>query len=715
MNYEDVGLKREEYDEICKRLKRSPNDVELLLFSAMWSEHCGYKHSKALIKRYFRANTEENAGIIWISDDIGIAFKVESHNHPSAVEPFQGAATGVGGIIRDIIAMGARPIAILDSLTFGLPKNRKTRYLLEGVVSGISSYGNSIGVPTVGGEVRFDISYENNPLVNVMAVGVLKRITAKTSRAKGVGNSLILVGSKTGRDGIHGASFASRKLREGSYEDRPSVQVGDPFTEKKLIEVTLELCSLPQVVAVQDMGAAGILSSSSEMARKGGMGVDLFLEKVPLREKMTPAEIMLSESQERMLFAVEKGKEKEIFECGEKWELDVANIGVLTDTGNMRLYWHDEKVADVPLCVLVDAPSYEKESFSISRSMPSLPMVNEPVNLEEVFLKLLYDPTISSKRWVYTQYDHMVGTSTVVLPGDADAAIMSLGEGVKGIGVTIDSNGRYCNISPEEGVKAVLFEAYANLIASGCRPLGITDGLNFGDPDDDRSYHQFSETIRGIAEGCAILNIPVTGGNVSFYNRFEEKSIYPTPVIGMVGKCLNVTRGVKFAFDTEGDKVYVVGEPVRGQVNSGSVYRKYVEGEVGSVFPNVDWYKIKEVFDFMLSCVEKNIFTTVHDISDGGLAIAVAECCISEKMGFIWEAGEPNANTLFEEIPGRFVVSIPNSKCRVFEEMAHEDKIPFEEIGSVGGTDADFKVFKLPIPMLTNIYEGALKEELDLH
>ena len=715
MDYDDVGLKKEEYDEICRRLKRLPNDVELLLFSAMWSEHCSYKHSKALIKRYFGANTEENAGIVWISDDIGIAFKVESHNHPSAVEPFQGAATGVGGIIRDIIAMGARPIAILDSLTFGSPKSRKTRYLLEGVVSGISSYGNSIGVPTVGGEVRFDASYENNPLVNVMAVGIVNRSTIRTSRAKGVGNSLILVGSKTGRDGIHGASFASRKLREESFEDRPSVQVGDPFTEKKLIEATLEMCSLPQVIAVQDMGAAGILSSSSEMARKGGMGVDLFLERVPLREKMTPAEIMLSESQERMLFAVEKGKEKEIFECAEKWELDVANIGMLTDTGNMRLFWEGKEVADVPLDVLVDAPSYEKEITSISRSTLSLPIVNEPVNLEEVFLKLLSDPSVSSKKWIYTQYDYMVGTSTVVPPGDADAAIMLVGDGLKGMGVTIDSNGRYCNISPREGAKAVLFEAYANLVASGCRPLGITDGLNFGDPDDDRIYHQFSETIRGIAEGCDILNIPITGGNVSFYNRYEEESILPTPVIGMVGECPDVTRTVKFAFDTEGDKVYVVGEPVRGRVNSGSMYRKCVKGEVGNVFPDVDWYKIKEVFDFMLSCMEKDIFTAVHDVSDGGLAIAVAECCIPAKMGFVWEGEQPNVNILFEEIPGRFVVSIPNSKCKMFERMAHKDEIPFEEIGSVGGTDADFEVFKLPIPMLAKIYENALEEGLDLH
>lgn len=713
MKYKEVGLKEEEYEEICRKLKRIPDDTELYLFSAMWSEHCGYKHSKHLLKRFFTSDTQENAGVIWLSNDIGIAFKVESHNHPSAVEPFQGAATGVGGIIRDIIAMGARPIAVLDSLYFGNPSSRRTRYLLEGVVSGISSYGNSIGIPTVGGEVRFDSAYENNPLVNVMAVGIVKRSALKTSKARGVGNSLILVGAKTGRDGIHGASFASRKLKEESFEDRPSVQVGDPFTGKKLIEATLEICALPQTVAVQDMGAAGILSSSSEMARKGGLGLDLFLNKVPLREEMTPAEIMLSESQERMLFAIEKGREQEVFEIAKKWELDAANIGFLTDSGRIRVFSRDEEVANIPLDVLVDAPGYER---GISEKNPShsLSEVDEKVDLKELFLRVLSTPTISSKKWVFTQYDYMVGTSTVVPPGKADAAVMLVGDGLKGIGITLDSNERYCAIAPREGIKAVLFEAYANLIACGCKPLGITDGMNFGDPDTEVVYHQFSETIQGLAEGCDILNIPITGGNVSFYNRFEKESIPPTPVIGMIGEIEDVTNAMTFAFKSEGDTVYVIGKNLQHMINSGSIYRKYVSGVPGNIFPYMSWRKIRDTFEFILLCLKGNILSSVHDISDGGLAIAVAECSISGEIGFTWAAKVPDMSILFEEIPGRFVVSVPISRCKTFEEMAQKNEIAFKRIGYVGGMAINFKAFKCALSRAAMIYKNSFKEKMML-
>lgn len=691
LDHKKVGISDREYGLIKQILKREPNDIELLLYSAMWSEHCGYKHSKRLLKKLPGGSSGENAGFVKIEDNF-IVFKVESHNHPSAVEPFQGAATGIGGIIRDIIAMGARPIALADSLWFGPIEDSQSRHIFEGVVRGISSYGNSIGVPTVAGEVHFDESYKTNPLVNVLALGVCKEL--KSAKAKGVGNSFVLVGSKTGRDGIHGAAFASRELSDDTDSDRPSVQVGDPFSEKELIEATLEIIRLPQVIAVQDLGAAGLLSSTSEMVSKGNLGAVLYLDRVPLREKdMKPEEIILSESQERMMFLVEKGKENEVIEIAKKHLLDASIVGETTADKNYKLIWKDEVVANVPVESLGEAPDFyrkvEKADYVEKLKRLKIPKINKPVS--EILKKLFSSPEIASKKWVYRQYDHTVQTNTVILPGEADSAIMWIKNSKKGIGLTIDGNGRYVYLDPFEGSKNVVFEAARNLVATGCKPLGITDCMNFGNPEKDDVFWQFEQSILGISEACNSLKIPVTGGNVSFYNESTSgRAIYPTPVIGMVGVIEDVSKALTMSFKNTADYVYLVGRTsIRERNIGGSLYLKLLENFVGGSIDTVDTEYELKLQNFILKMIDSGVLNSAHDVSDGGLLTSICECCISGNKGIDLFFTE-NIEELFGEVQSRFVITVKPEFTEIFEAMAKKENIEYLHLGFVR---SDFRLF----------------------
>lgn len=679
-----ISMSPEDYDRISEGLSREPNETELYIFSAMWSEHCGYKHSKRLLKEHFKAE-EENAGLVWIGDT-GIAFKVESHNHPCAIEPFQGAATGVGGIIRDIIAMGARPVASLDSLHFGRPHS----HIYEGVISGISVYGNSIGVPTVGGEVRFEPEYEGNPLVNVMAVGTVGRGSLRSSKARGIGNTVVLVGSKTGRDGLHGASFASREI-DKDFNDRPSVQMGDPFAEKRLIEATLEISKLECVVAMQDMGAAGILSSTTEMADRGGLGLDLHVDRVPLREEgMKPWEILLSESQERMTFVVEKGKEEEVKRVADKWELDFAEIGTVTEGNAFRVFENGVMAASVPLSLVVKAPDMSAE---ILKDRPhSQNSAEWSGNTSETLLRLLANPTIASKRSVYERYDHTVGGLTVKAPG-SDAAVILVEEN-RGMALSLNGNARMTSLDPRDGTKAVLFETCANVVASGGKPLGITNCMNFGNPEKEEVAAQFYEAVIGLEEGAGLLGIPVTGGNVSFYNETGGTQIPPTPVIGIVGEVSDIRKIPPSSFRKEGNPVYLVGKKqVPG--NGASLY----SGNTG-LFPEVGWNACKETLDAVLKLIENGLAVSVRDVSDGGIIVSCAEMAMESNKGVkISTKLHP-----FEEYPARFVVEADAAETAEFEREL--GGIEFERIGTVGGEDFAWNGESVEIAALKTAHES---------
>ncbi len=677
-----------EYENIVKSLGRTPNETEFYIFSAMWSEHCSYKHSKRLIKEHFKPS-EENAGIVWIGD-IGVAFKVESHNHPCAVEPFQGAATGVGGIIRDILAMGARPIAILDSLHFG----KQTSPFFDGVVSGISAYGNSIGVPTVGGEVRFDACYENNPLVNVMAVGIVKRKELKSSKSDEYG-SVIMVGAKTGRDGLHGASFASREL-EGDERDRPSVQIGDPFAEKRLIEATLEIAKLNAVLAVQDMGAAGILSSTTEMAARSGMGLKIYTDKVPLREKgMKAWEILLSESQERMAFLVKKGHEEEVEKIAKKWELEFSVIGETNDSGILEVYHNGKKMATLSPELVTKAPDLSRE---LDREYPlcnEISFWNKEV--KEELLKLLSNPTISSKRYVFERYDYTVRGETIRIPG-SDAAVIHL-EGDKAIALSIDGNVRYTALNPFEGTKALLFESCANVISSAGKPLGITNCLNFGNPEEDEVAAQFYSCIRGLEEASKILNLPITGGNVSFYNQSKGISIPPSPVVGVVGVVEDWKKIPSSGFVKTGNLIYLVG---RREVprNGGAFYAQ--DDEKTRLFPRVDWDKCKDVLYTVYDAIQKELCEAVHDVSEGGILIALAEMVINGTKG----AKIEYKYHPFEEYPSRFVIEVSKDLAQDFERFLEENGVEFSFLGNVEGKDLIYNDEKISLEEMKMAYEA---------
>ena len=635
-----LGLTEDEYRLVCDKLGREPNQVELAMFSLMWSEHCAYKHSKKLLRTLPTEGLRvvlgpgENAGAVDVGDGLAVAFKVESHNHPSAVEPFQGAATGVGGILRDVFAVGARPIAVLDSLRFGDPSSERSRYLLDHAVAGIGHYGNSIGVATVGGEVYFEAPYETNCLVNAMCVGLIERERLIRSAAAGVGNRLILFGALTGRDGIGGASvLASAELGEGDEGKRPSVQIGDPFAEKKLLECSLELIDRGLLVSLQDLGAAGLTSSSSEMASKGGVGIDIDVERVPLREAgMEPFEIMVSESQERMLCVCTPENVDAVLGLCAKWEVGGTVIGEVTDTGRMRVFAGERLVGDIPVGALVDeCPVYDLAPEPPHEQLyPHPPLVLHTEDPAEVLLELLRSPNIASRRPVFEQYDWLVGSRTVRRPEEADAAVLHLGDR-KAIAVAIDGNGRRVACDPYQGAVEVVLECAANLACVGAEPLGMTNCLNFGNPEKPHIAWQLSEAVRGLADGCRALGVPVVGGNVSLYNEGAEGPIYPTPVVGMVGEVGDPERAGRLGFARAGDAIGIVG-PFNPDLH-GSELAKLGGGELPRGLPELDVPAVAEAIVAVREAVRAGALSSAHDVAEGGLAVALAECCLAGDIG----------------------------------------------------------------------------------
>ncbi|MDQ6768898.1 MAG: phosphoribosylformylglycinamidine synthase subunit PurL [Gemmatimonadota bacterium] len=694
------GLTKQEYERLVAMLGRTPTFTELGIISALWSEHCSYKHSRPVLRTlpteapYVLQGPGENAGVISIGDGLAVAFKIESHNHPSAVEPYQGAATGVGGILRDVFTMGARPIAMLNSLRFGSLDSSRVRYLFSGVVKGIGDYGNCVGIPTVAGEIVFDRAYENNPLVNAMCVGLLHEDDLIRAKAEGIGNPIIAVGARTGRDGIHGASFASEDLSETSDAKRPRIQVGDPFTEKLLLEASLELIKSGHIVAIQDMGAAGLTSSSAEMAERGDVGVTIDVTKVPTRESgMSPYEILLSESQERMLVVAKRGHEDAVTEILTKWDLTAAVIGEVIAEPVYRVTEGTRVVAEFPGSRLVtDCPSYTpdaRESDAIKTlrgadplSIPERAEEKDPVWTLE---KLLSAPTIASKSWAYRQYDSTVRTNTVIGPG-GDAAVLRIRGTNKAIAVKTDCNGRYVYLEPRVGARIAVAEAARNVACTGARPMAITNCLNFGNPTRPEVFYQFREAVAGMGEACRALATPVTGGNVSLYNESPSGAVYPTPVIGMVGLIDDLSHVTRATFQHDGDAVLLLGE-MGGEVG-GSEYLATIHGEVLGAPPGCDLEKEREVIEALLEAIRAGAVSSAHDCSDGGLAIALAECCVADldcqsgaEIDLSAYGSIPNRGTLFGETQARIVVS-STAPERVLE-IAAKAGAPCARIGTV--------------------------------
>jgi len=699
----DHNLTDAEYQKILALLGRTPTFAELGIFSALWSEHCSYKHSRPILKTFPTSGPQvvqgpgENAGVLRLPDGWAVAFKIESHNHPSAVEPYQGAATGVGGILRDVFTMGARPVAVLNSLRFGSLDDARNRYLFAGVVKGVGDYGNCVGVPTLGGEVDFGPSYGGNPLVNAMCVGVLRERDLIKAAAHGVGNVLLAVGSRTGRDGIHGASFASEELTRESERRRPQVQVGDPFTEKLLLEASLELIRSGHIVAVQDMGAAGLTSSSAEMAARGGVGVEIDLALVPTREPgMTPYEILLSESQERMLVVAKPDRVAQVAAVAAKWELTATPIGRVTDDGMYRAKWGDQIVAEIPGQRLIDdCPVYQPEAredpaIAALRQRGPGPGARTP-DPAQALLTLLDHPPIASKRWVYEQYDSTVQASTLICPG-GDAGVMRVRDADFGLAVTVDCNSRYVRLDPYEGGKAAVAEAARNVACTGARPLGITDCLNFGSPERPAVFYQFKESCRGIADACVALGTPVTGGNVSFYNESPGGAVDPTPVVGMIGLLGRADRAVPSHARATGDAIFVLGE-TRAELG-GSQLWETVYGFTGGMPPRVDLARERELVDLLVAGAERGLFRSAHDCSQGGLGVALAEVAMGgpyDQTGFgldvdLTAYGLPLAalDLLFSESHGRAVVTSAPERAAAVTALAQELGVPGQRVGTVG-------------------------------
>ncbi|MGI9860440.1 phosphoribosylformylglycinamidine synthase subunit PurL [Moorella naiadis] len=701
--YRQMGLTDVEFAKIRAILGREPNYVEVGMFAVMWSEHCGYKNSRPVLKMFptkapwVLQGPGENAGIVDIGDGQAVVFKIESHNHPSAIEPFQGAATGVGGIVRDIFAMGARPIAVLDSLRFGPLDDPRTRYLMSGVVGGIAFYGNCLGLPTVAGEVYFEPSYAGNPLVNAMAVGLIEQKDIRRGTAAGVGNSVMLVGARTGRDGIHGATFASEELSEASEERRPSVQVGDPFREKLLIEACLDIIKEDLIIGMQDLGAAGITSSSCEMAARAGTGMEIDIDLVPRREEgMTPYEVMLSESQERMLLVPKRGAEERIRTICRRWGLEAVIIGRVTDDGLMRIKENGLVVAEVPAQALTDqCPLYERERRRPayldevhSRDLGHLP---EPEDYNQVLLQLLAAPNLASKEWVYRQYDYMVRTDTVAGPG-GDAAVLRLKGTGKGLALTVDGNGRYCYLDPERGGAIAVAEAARNLACVGARPLAITDCLNFGNPEKPEVAWQFYQAVTGMSRACAVLQTPVTGGNVSFYNETEGEAIYPTPVVGMVGLLPDIEKRCVMGFRREGDVIILLGATYSEL--GGSEYLAAVHGLVAGQPPALDLEREAAVQALVRAAIAAGLVTAAHDCAEGGLAVALAESVLAGGLGAeVALAGELRPDwLLFSESQSRVLLAVePATVARVLD-LAREQGVPAAPIGRCGGRELVIQV-----------------------
>ena len=680
---------------------RAPNYLELSLFSVMWSEHCGYKNSRPLLSRFPNEGERvvqgpgENAGVVEVGDGWAVAFKMESHNHPSAVEPYEGAATGVGGIIRDILAMGARPVALLDSLRFGPLEEERSRYLFREAVRGIGGYGNAVGVPTVGGEVEFAEAYSGNPLVNAMCVGVIRTEDLVRSSATGEGNLVVLLGSKTGRDGIHGATFASDELTEESESKRSNVQVGDPFCEKMLIECCLTLLDRGLLVSLQDLGAAGITSSASEMAAKGGVGIEIETDRVPLRESgMEPWEVMISESQERMLAIVTPEKADEVLALAERYELVGAIVGRVADHGDLRVIHDGEVAGTVPAEHLADAPVYEREvvrpSYLDELQALDLDLLPEPEDYNAVLLKMLGHPNLRSRRSIFTQYDHQVGTDTVVLPG-ADAAVMRIKDTELGFAVTTDGRGRHCFLDPRGGGAATVAEAYRNLSCVGAQPVAVTDCLNFGSPEKPDGYYQLAECIEGMSEACEAFGTPVVSGNVSLFNETDQGAIYPTPTVGMLGVIKDVNRYATPAFKRDGDIVVAIGKGWRSSL-AGSEYLEALHGRVAGGPPVPDLTDEKEYADLVRRLISQGLIDTAHDVSGGGEALALAEMSLAGGLGVCYEdtegliqgkgGGRADAG-LFGEGGTSFLVAVPEER---WDELQNAlSALPYDSIARVGG------------------------------
>ncbi|MGC8595257.1 MAG: phosphoribosylformylglycinamidine synthase subunit PurL [Candidatus Kryptoniota bacterium] len=729
----EIGLTSEEYDRIVQILGRVPTYTELGIFSVMWSEHASYKNSILQLKKLPRngrgllvSGGEENAGLVDVGDGLAIAFKIESHNHPSAVEPYQGAMTGVGGILRDIFTMGARPVAALDSLRFGSLGNPRVRYLFENVVKGIADYGNAFGVPTVGGEVYFDDSYTDNPLVNAMAVGVVRHNYIARAAAKGPGNLVMIIGSSTGRDGIHGATFASEEISETSESKRPSVQVGDPFTEKLLLEATLEAIKAGLIVGIQDMGAAGIACSTSEMSAKAGTGMDIDLDRVPLREQdMSAYEIMLSESQERMLVVTRPEDEEALKKIFNKWDLHAEVIGKVTDDGLLRVRRFGKIEAEIPAKALTlgeGAPVYKRESRKpdyIDRLQSFDPQILPvPQDMNDVLIKLISSPNVASKKYVYQQYDYMVRTDTVVMPGAADAAVIRLSKWMKdgtrrkGIALTTDCNGRYVYLDPQLGTEHAVVEAARNVACVGAKPVAITNCLNFGNPYKPEVYYQFEQAIAGMVRACTELDTPVTGGNVSFYNESPTFAVYPTPVIGMLGVIDDVSKSLQGSFKNEGDLIAVVGKDTYEM--GGSEYLSVVHGKVAGKIPRIDYDYEKNLHNFLVLAADLKAISSAHDVSDGGLAVALAECCIMNEEQLLGARivlefhGRPDF-ALFGESGGRVVISYSPENSRLVDQLAKASGIDIDVVGIVSGEAFEInELINIPVSRIADRYYNSI-------
>lgn len=700
-----MGLKPQEYAKVLEIMGRVPNLVELGMFAVMWSEHCSYKHSRRALRQFPTTGPRvlqgpgENAGVVDIGDDLAVVFKIESHNHPSAIEPYQGAATGVGGIVRDVFAMGARPVALLNSLRFGELDSAHQRWLFSGVVAGIAGYGNCMGIPTVGGEVYFNQSYTGNCLVNAMCVGLIDHASLAKGKAAGVGNRVILIGARTGRDGIHGATFASEELSEQSAKKRPSVQVGDPFMEKLLLEACLELIKEKVIIGMQDLGAAGLTSSSSEMAASAGTGLELDVARVPRREpNMTPYEIMLSESQERMLLVVEPEKVSLVAERCAKWGLTATDVGHVTSDGLLRILDDGEVAAELsakalasegPLYSPVGAmPAWQEAVRSLDYST-----LKEPTDMNEVLVALLATPNIASKEWVYRQYDHMVRGDTVILPG-SDAAMLRIKGTKKGIAMSVDCNSRYVYLDPYTGGAIAVAEAARNVACSGAEPLAVTNCLNFGNPEKPEVFYQLNSAIQGMAAACNALNTPVTGGNVSLYNETKGEAIYPTPTVGMVGLIEDIEKRVTQGFKNDGDTVYLLG--TTHDELGGTEYLKLIHGLERGMPPQLNLRLEGDLQKLLVSAAKQDLLKSAHDCAEGGLAVTVSESAISGRKGVLIELTNQGSlrldSLLFGESQSRVIVSVAPKYNAPFELLCQEYSVPCQAVGKVQGNSVVIKV-----------------------
>ncbi len=717
----DHGLKKEEFSKICELLKRTPNITELAIFSAMWNEHCSYKSSRKHLSKLHTKGKQviqgpgENAGVIDIGDNDAIVFKIESHNHPSFIEPYQGAATGVGGIMRDVFTMGARPIANLNSIHFGSPQHKKTKNLLRGVVKGIGGYGNCIGVPTIAGQTSFDESYNGNILVNAMTIGLVNKNKIFYSKAAGLNKPVIYVGSKTGRDGIHGASMASATFDDKIEEKKPTVQVGDPFTEKLLLEACLELMSDKSIIAIQDMGAAGLTSSSVEMASKGNLGIELDLSKVPCREeKMSPYEIMLSESQERMLIVLENGKEDHAKKIFDKWNLNFAVIGKTTSSKKIELFFEKQKVGEIPINLLAEnAPIYDRKWKKIK--LPQKLKLNKndfkTLSLSDCLKKILSNPNISEKKWIWDQYDHTVMGDTIQKPG-GDAGVVRVHGTKKAIAATVDSSALYCFSHPLTGGKQIVCESWRNLISVGAKPIAITNCLNFGNPEKEKNMGEFVECVEGISEASKYLEFPVVSGNVSFYNETKDKGIKPTPTIGGVGLLKNFKNMITMDFKKTGNKVFVIGK-TEGHLGQ-SIFAKEILNEKKGPPPTINLFNEKNIGKTILSLIENKLIVSCHDVSTGGILTAVSKMCIMGNKGLKINNFKDLTNKyeyFFGEDQARFIVEISKENIQKLVEILNKNSIHYDDLGEIQENYLTFNGdINLPIEELTYAHKYWLKE-----